>query len=114
MQAEWPRAIEELTAFPHIEEAAVLSTCNRMEIYLVTISDTRVSLCTSQQCCQGGQKHPASDINALVMVVEGSWPAQGAMEAKKWMMASSGIDMATLEDCMFMYKDRDAVNHLMR
>ena len=34
-QAEWPRAIEELTAFPHIEEAAVLSTCNRMEVYVV-------------------------------------------------------------------------------
>eukprot|EP00884_Botryococcus_braunii_P004177 jgi/Botrbrau1/13760/Bobra.0056s0016.1 len=78
-EPEWPRAIEELTAFPHIEEAAILSTCNRMEIYLVTISDTR-----------------------------------GAMEAKKWMMESSGIDVATLEDCMFMYKDRDAVNHLMR
>lgn len=36
------------------------------------------------------------------------------MEAKKWMMESSGIDGSTLEDCMFMYKDRDAVNHLMR
>jgi glutamyl-tRNA reductase len=36
------------------------------------------------------------------------------MEAKRWMVGSSGIDMATLEDCMFMYKDRDAVHHLMR
>eukprot|EP00892_Ulva_mutabilis_P002061 jgi/Ulvmu1/11856/UM081_0014.1 len=37
-EAEWPRAIEELTAFPHIEEAAVLSTCNRMELYVVGLS----------------------------------------------------------------------------
>ncbi|KAK9906766.1 hypothetical protein WJX75_007579 [Coccomyxa subellipsoidea] len=37
-QAEWPRAIEELTSFPHIEEAAVLSTCNRMELYVVALS----------------------------------------------------------------------------
>jgi glutamyl-tRNA reductase len=37
-EAEWPRAIEELTAFPHIEEAAVLSTCNRMEMYVVGLS----------------------------------------------------------------------------
>jgi glutamyl-tRNA reductase len=37
-EAEWPRAIDELCSFPHIEEAAVLSTCNRMEIYVVGLS----------------------------------------------------------------------------
>ena len=37
-EAEWPRAIEELVSFPHIEEAAVLSTCNRMELYVVGLS----------------------------------------------------------------------------
>lgn len=37
-EPEWPRAIEELCSFPHIEEAAVLSTCNRMEIYVVGLS----------------------------------------------------------------------------
>mmetsp|Transcript_30625 Transcript_30625/g.86619 ORF Transcript_30625/g.86619 Transcript_30625/m.86619 type:complete len:523 (-) Transcript_30625:238-1806(-) len=37
-EAEWPRAIEELCAYPHIEEASVLSTCNRMEIYCVGLS----------------------------------------------------------------------------
>ena len=42
LQAEWPRAIEELCSFPHIEEAAVLSTCNRMELYVVALSWHRV------------------------------------------------------------------------
>ena len=42
LQAEWPRAIEELCSFPHIEEAAVLSTCNRMELYCVGLSWHRV------------------------------------------------------------------------
>ena len=42
LQAEWPRAIEELVSFPHIEEAAVLSTCNRMELYVVALSWHRV------------------------------------------------------------------------
>jgi glutamyl-tRNA reductase len=37
-EAEWPRAIGELCAFPHIEEAAVLSTCNRMELYVVAVN----------------------------------------------------------------------------
>jgi glutamyl-tRNA reductase len=37
-EAEWPRAIQELCSYPHIEEAAVLSTCNRLEIYLVGLS----------------------------------------------------------------------------
>lgn len=37
-EAEWPRAIGELCQYPHIEEAAVLSTCNRMELYVVALS----------------------------------------------------------------------------
>ena len=37
-EAEWPRAIEELCSYPHIEEAGVLSTCNRMELYVVAVS----------------------------------------------------------------------------
>ncbi|KAJ0240325.1 Tetrapyrrole biosynthesis [Hirschfeldia incana] len=39
--AEWPHAISELCALNHIEEAAVLSTCNRMEIYLLALSQHR-------------------------------------------------------------------------
>lgn len=37
-EAEWPRAIGELCEQNHIEEAGVLSTCNRMEIYVVALS----------------------------------------------------------------------------
>ncbi|KAL9250081.1 Glutamyl-tRNA reductase 1, chloroplastic-like protein [Drosera capensis] len=40
-EADWPRAIEELCNLNHIEEAAVLSTCNRMEIYVVALSQHR-------------------------------------------------------------------------
>ncbi|XP_027354564.1 glutamyl-tRNA reductase 1, chloroplastic-like isoform X1 [Abrus precatorius] len=40
-EAECPRAIEELCSLNHIEEAAVLSTCNRMEIYVVALSQHR-------------------------------------------------------------------------
>ncbi|XP_072963433.1 glutamyl-tRNA reductase 2 [Typha angustifolia] len=40
-EAQWPRAIGELCSLNHIEEAAVLSTCNRMEIYVVALSWNR-------------------------------------------------------------------------
>ncbi|CAN4122436.1 unnamed protein product [Withania somnifera] len=40
-EAESPRAIGELCNLNHIEEAAVLSTCNRMEIYVVALSQHR-------------------------------------------------------------------------
>ncbi|KAE8653930.1 Glutamyl-tRNA reductase 1 [Hibiscus syriacus] len=40
-EAEWPRAIGELCSLNHIEEAAVLSTCNRIEIYVVALSQHR-------------------------------------------------------------------------
>ncbi|XP_055815065.1 glutamyl-tRNA reductase 2-like [Solanum dulcamara] len=37
-ESEWPQAIRELCSLNHIEEAAVLSTCNRIEIYVVALS----------------------------------------------------------------------------
>ncbi|VFQ98471.1 unnamed protein product [Cuscuta campestris] len=40
-EAEWSRAIDELCNLNHIEEAAILSTCNRMEIYVVALSQHR-------------------------------------------------------------------------
>ncbi|KAL2512008.1 Glutamyl-tRNA reductase 1 [Abeliophyllum distichum] len=40
-EAQWHQAIGELCALNHIEEAAVLSTCNRMEIYVVALSQHR-------------------------------------------------------------------------
>ena len=35
-EAQLESAIATLTDYPHIEEVAILSTCNRLEIYLVT------------------------------------------------------------------------------
>ncbi|KAF7843060.1 glutamyl-tRNA reductase 2, chloroplastic-like [Senna tora] len=40
-ETQWPQVIRELCALNHIEEAAVLSTCNRMEIYVVALSQHR-------------------------------------------------------------------------
>lgn len=40
-EAQWPQAIQELCALNHIEEAGILSTCNRMEIYVVALSQHR-------------------------------------------------------------------------
>ncbi|RDY06683.1 Glutamyl-tRNA reductase 2, chloroplastic, partial [Mucuna pruriens] len=40
-EAQWARVIMDLCALNHIEEAAVLSTCNRMEIYVVALSQHR-------------------------------------------------------------------------
>ena len=37
-QERFPRAIQELCAYPHIEEAAILSTCNRFEVYVCALS----------------------------------------------------------------------------
>ncbi|CAJ1936188.1 unnamed protein product [Sphenostylis stenocarpa] len=40
-EEQWPQVIQDLCALNHIEEAAVLSTCNRMEIYVVALSHHR-------------------------------------------------------------------------
>ncbi|KAF3615501.1 Glutamyl-tRNA reductase 1, chloroplastic [Capsicum annuum] len=38
LESEWPQAIHKLCSLNHIEEAAVLSICNRMEIYVIALS----------------------------------------------------------------------------
>ena len=35
---KWEHAVAQLCNFPHVEEAGILSTCNRMEIYVVALS----------------------------------------------------------------------------
>ncbi|XP_059313842.1 glutamyl-tRNA reductase 1, chloroplastic-like [Lycium ferocissimum] len=40
-EAQWPQAIRELCSLNHIEEAAVLSTCNRIEIYVSALAQNR-------------------------------------------------------------------------
>ncbi len=35
---KWEEAVAQLCAYPHVEEAGILSTCNRMEIYVVALS----------------------------------------------------------------------------
>ena len=40
-EAQWPQSISELCGLHHIDEAAILSTCNRMEIYVVALSQHR-------------------------------------------------------------------------
>lgn len=39
---------------------------------------------------------------------------QGAREVEEWMVQSSGIPLDELRQYMFMYKNRDAIGHLMR
>lgn len=40
-EAQLPQAISDLCALNHIEEAAVLSTCNRMEIRCSSLTTSR-------------------------------------------------------------------------
>ncbi|PHU30937.1 Glutamyl-tRNA reductase 2, chloroplastic [Capsicum chinense] len=38
LESEWPQAIRKLCSLNYIEEAAILSICNRMEIYVIELS----------------------------------------------------------------------------
>lgn len=40
-EAQWHQAISDLCDLNHIDEAAVLSTCNRMEVYVLALSRQR-------------------------------------------------------------------------
>jgi hypothetical protein len=57
-EAHWPEAIAQLCAYPHVEEAAVLSTCNRMEIYCVVLSYNRGVREVEEFLAKARARHP--------------------------------------------------------
>ncbi len=118
MQAEWPRAIEELTSFPHIEEAAVLSTCNRMELYVVALSWHRVCKVLVFINMPLHAIMPIECFVASMSSLNGTHARsrcmQGVREVEEWMSQTSGIPLEELRPHMFLLRDRDATSHLMR
>lgn len=75
----FPRCIAELCAYPHVDEAAILSTCNRMEVYVVALSWHR-----------------------------------GVREVEEWMSQHSGIPLEEIRPYLFLLRDQDATNHLLK
>jgi len=75
----FPKCIAELCAYPHVDEAAILSTCNRMEVYVVALSWHR-----------------------------------GVREVEEWMSQHSGIPLEEIRPYLFLLRDQDATNHLLK
>merc|ERR1719159_2139031 len=75
----WEDAVRQLTSYPHIEEAGILSTCNRLELYAVAYSWNR-----------------------------------GVREIEEWLAQSGGFELDDLRPYLFLLRDRDAVQHLLR
>ncbi|MGG6265955.1 glutamyl-tRNA reductase [Leptolyngbya sp. AN03gr2] len=62
------KAIAELCSYPHIEEVAVLSTCNRLELYLVT-SDTEQGIREVNQFLAEHSKLPSSRLRPYLFTL---------------------------------------------
>jgi glutamyl-tRNA reductase len=62
------RAIAQLCSYPHIEEVAILSTCNRMELYLVT-SETEQGVREVTQFLSDHSKLPASSLRPYLFIL---------------------------------------------
>lgn len=78
-EEHWKSAIKQLTSYPHIEEAGILSTCNRLELYCVAYSWHR-----------------------------------GVREVEDWLAKRGGFELEELRPYLFLLRDRDAVQHLLR
>lgn len=62
------RAIAQLCSYPHIEEVAILSTCNRMEIYVVT-SETDQGVREVTQFLSDHSKLPAASLRPYLFIL---------------------------------------------
>ncbi len=134
-EAEWQRAIEELCSYPHIEEAAVLSTCNRMEIYVVAVSFHRgahwgeVEQRAARSCRAAavgvlvppGRPAAQHGCSVPVFLPADARPlpcffpfSPGVREVEDWMSRASGVGLEELRPHLFLLRDRDATGHLLR
>lgn len=62
------KAIAQLCSYPHIEEVAVLSTCNRLELYLVT-ADTEQGIREVNQFLSEHSKLPSSRLRPYLFTL---------------------------------------------
>ncbi|MCU0550607.1 MAG: glutamyl-tRNA reductase [Leptolyngbya sp. Prado105] len=62
------KAIAQLCSYPHIEEVAVLSTCNRLELYLVT-SETEQGIREVNQFLSEHSKLPSSHLRPYLFTL---------------------------------------------
>jgi len=82
---EVPRALGDLLGSPDIDEAVILSTCNRVEIYGLTSPGTT-----------------------------GSRAVAAAAEARSFLARSRGVAAEGLADHLYEVVDTDAIRHLFR
>ncbi|KAL2895425.1 Glutamyl-tRNA reductase 1 chloroplastic [Bienertia sinuspersici] len=100
-EAEWPRAIEELCNLNHIEEAAVLSTCNRMEIYVVALSQHR----GVKEVTEWMSKVVVNMVGLVVGKVRGNNVNGGEL----W---TSGVAVSEICQHRFLLHNSDATQHI--
>ncbi|CAL5189534.1 unnamed protein product [Lathyrus oleraceus] len=101
-EAEWPRAIGELCGLNHIEEAAVLSTCNRMEIYVVALSQHRgVKEVTEWMSYTSGI--PASELSQYLFLLYNKDATQHLFEV------SAGLDSLVMGEGQILAQVKQVV-----
>lgn len=77
--------LDQLTGLSHIDEAVVVSTCNRVEIYGVT-----------------GRAAPSGSV------------IEAAAEARNYLSAARDVSAEKLSECLYEHTQHDAVTHMFR
>ena len=126
-EADWPKAIAELCSYPHIEEAAVLSTCNRMEVYIVALSyhrgvrEVEEFLARVRAPAARPQlRRPALLSTCSLRTQRRTRPHLARRQPARLTHPPtlrpqrSGVPLEDLQKHLFLLRDRDATNHLLR
>ncbi|MEM9493560.1 MAG: glutamyl-tRNA reductase, partial [Myxococcota bacterium] len=83
--SDLPEALGELVSSAHIDEALVVSTCNRVEVYGATPRDPG-----------------RSSLDAATAAV------------RSYLSRTHGISAETLSECLYEYGESEAVEHMFR
>lgn len=115
-------ALRSLTAKDEVSEAAILSTCNRTEIYCVLDDNKAVAEITPRLRLVGddedmddsqGDPEEAEDIAAMEQA-EVTPTSEDVSQIERWLSEFHGVELAKLSPYLYTHVERDAVNHLLR
>ncbi|KAL6553901.1 Glutamyl-tRNA reductase [Orobanche minor] len=101
-EAQCAHAIGELCSLDHVQEAAVLSTCNRLEIYVVALS-IHHGMKQVMECMSKISSVPVSELYQHNFVL------QDEDVARHLFRVSSGIDSVVLGECQILSQVKQVV-----
>ncbi len=98
-------ALRDVYGLPEVNEAVIVSTCNRTEIYLDLLTEL-------------DETEPSDDSSSAATDAGAASAARGGLDHQRlildWLASYHKLDLNEVADCSYIFSDEEVVRHLMR